>query len=283
MRAWRALDRFEGRAALRTWLFGIATNVCIDMMQRRPASGAADGPVVARIGEQPGGGARGPTCRGSDRRSTPASGWTPPTPPRRTIARDSVRVAFVAALQHLPARQRAVLILRDVLRWRAGEVADAPGHDDGRGEQHAAPGAVGPGRRPRRPGRAAAAARRGPGGGRPLRRRVRAARHGSRSCACCATTPPSTCRRTCCGSTGPRRSPGGSREHLGPCNGHVFRPVAVNGTPALPSTDRPYPAARPSRSGCRSSRWPRAASSPSTPSSTRRCSRCSGCRPPGSG
>jgi RNA polymerase sigma-70 factor, ECF subfamily len=123
VRAWRAFDRFEGRAALRSWLYRIATNVCLDMLssrQRRarpmdlgPAS-SADGPL-------------GPML--------PEVTWIEPIPDGRVIpeaadpadlavARESVRLAFVAALQHLPARQRAVLILREVLRWHADEVAE---------------------------------------------------------------------------------------------------------------------------------------------------------------
>jgi RNA polymerase sigma-70 factor, ECF subfamily len=122
-RAWRNLDSFEGRSTLRTWLHRIATNVCLDMVsarQRRarpmdlgPASTVAEATLTAR----------------------PEVTWIDPIPDRRvvadpsdpaevTVTRESVRLAFVAALQHLPARQRAVLLLRDVLRWQAKEVAD---------------------------------------------------------------------------------------------------------------------------------------------------------------
>jgi RNA polymerase sigma-70 factor, ECF subfamily len=123
VRAWRALDRFEGRSALRSWLYRIATNVCLDMLgskQRRarpmdlgPAL-TADHPLGAPL---------------------PETAWIEPVPDTRVVpdggdpadvavARESVRLAFVAALQHLPPRQRAVLILREVLRWRATEVAE---------------------------------------------------------------------------------------------------------------------------------------------------------------
>ncbi len=123
VRAWRAIDRFEGRSALRSWLYRIATNVCLDMLgskQRRarpmdlnPAL-TADHPLGAPL---------------------PETAWIEPVPDARVVpdggdpadvalARESVRLAFVAALQHLPARQRAVLILREVLRWRASEVAE---------------------------------------------------------------------------------------------------------------------------------------------------------------
>ncbi len=123
VRAWRSYDRFEGRAALRSWLYRIATNVCLDMLgssQRRarpmdmgPAQPAAAGlkaplPETAWVEPEP------------DARVVPAGG----DPAEIAVARESVRLAFVAALQHLPPRQRAVLILREVLRWHADEVAE---------------------------------------------------------------------------------------------------------------------------------------------------------------
>jgi RNA polymerase sigma-70 factor (ECF subfamily) len=121
-RAWKSLDRFEGRSSLRTWLFRIATNVCFDSLdagrrRARPmdlnAAGSHDSPIGAPL---------------------PETSWVLPAPDGRVIetdvdpadqivARESIRLAFVAALQHLPPRQRAVLILQDVLRWRATEVA----------------------------------------------------------------------------------------------------------------------------------------------------------------
>ena len=123
VRAWRALDRFEGRAALRSWLYRIATNVCLDMLngrQRRalpmdmgPASTADStlGPTLsdgAWVEPMP------------DARLEPTGG----DPAELAVARESIRLAFVAALQHLPPRQRAVLILREVLSWHASEVAE---------------------------------------------------------------------------------------------------------------------------------------------------------------
>jgi RNA polymerase sigma-70 factor (ECF subfamily) len=122
MRAWRSRDRFEGRAALRSWLYRIATNVCLDMLKgrqrrERPMDlGPAREPVEANL-------------------NVPAEmKWVEPIPERLVAAeadpaeaavrRESIRLAFVAALQHLPARQRAVLILREVLRWEASEVAE---------------------------------------------------------------------------------------------------------------------------------------------------------------
>lgn len=122
LRAWRAIDGFEGRAKLRTWLYRIASNVCFDMLgssQRRArpmdltGPGPADGPPGELLSEatwiQP----------MPDARMAPTAG----DPGEVAIAHETVRLAFVAALQFLPPRQRAVLLLRDVLSWRAGEVA----------------------------------------------------------------------------------------------------------------------------------------------------------------
>ncbi|MBG0814311.1 sigma-70 family RNA polymerase sigma factor [Planomonospora sp. ID82291] len=123
LRAWRSLDRYdERRAALRTWLYRIATNVCLDMLRsaqrRAPAmdlSQAADAgagigaPLPERVWIQP----------VPDGLVLPADG----DPEETAVRRETVRLAFVAALQHLPPRQRAVLILRDVLCWKAEEVA----------------------------------------------------------------------------------------------------------------------------------------------------------------
>ncbi len=122
LRAWRALPRFADDDALRPWLYRIATNVCIDMLNGRARRAL---PMdVARVGTRAG--------RLIDRR--PASEWVEPAPDslvlptiadpaERAVARESVRLAFIAALQRLAPRQRAVLILRDVLHWRAAEVA----------------------------------------------------------------------------------------------------------------------------------------------------------------
>jgi RNA polymerase sigma-70 factor, ECF subfamily len=123
VRAWRNADRFEGRSALRSWLYRIATNVCLDQLRgrKRRASPMDMGPSV------PADSPLGPRL--------PAHTWVGPVPDERVLdlegdpadvasARESIRLAFVAALQKLPARQRAVLILREVLRWQATEVAD---------------------------------------------------------------------------------------------------------------------------------------------------------------
>jgi RNA polymerase sigma-70 factor (ECF subfamily) len=122
VRAWRAFDRFEGRSSVRSWLYRIASNVCFDMLKgrRRRAlpidimeMGHADGPVDPPTSESMW---IGPV---PDRRVLNASG-----PAEEAEERESVRLAFVAALQHLPPRQRAVLILREVLKWKASEVAE---------------------------------------------------------------------------------------------------------------------------------------------------------------
>ena len=123
VRAWRSIDAFEGRAALRSWLYRIASNVCFDMLKgrRRRAMpidlmepGRGDGTVGGTLPEHVW---IGPI---PDSRIM----TTPDDPEERAVARETVRLAFVAALQHLPARQRAVLILREVLKWKASEVAE---------------------------------------------------------------------------------------------------------------------------------------------------------------
>jgi RNA polymerase sigma-70 factor, ECF subfamily len=122
MRAWRGLDRFEGRSALRSWLYRIATNVCIDMAgsRQRRARPMDLGPAAENATHP------GPAL--------PEVTWLEPVPDGAllpegdpadvAVARETIRLAFVAALQHLPPRQRAVLVLREVLRWPASEVAE---------------------------------------------------------------------------------------------------------------------------------------------------------------
>ncbi|MEP6761772.1 MAG: sigma-70 family RNA polymerase sigma factor [Sporichthyaceae bacterium] len=124
VRAWRAIDRFDGRSSLRSWLYRIATNVCFDMLgsKKRRAfpvdmSPSASPPVHTSLGPQ--------LTEGSWVEPIDDGRVAPETTDPAEIAesRESIRLAFVAALQHLPAKQRAVLILRDVLRWKADEVA----------------------------------------------------------------------------------------------------------------------------------------------------------------
>jgi RNA polymerase sigma-70 factor (ECF subfamily) len=125
VRAWRAVDRFDGRSSLRSWMYRIATNVCFDALNGRknralPMDMSADpsAPVMSSLGTP-----------------LPETTWVEPVPdgsvlPETSdpadlaIGRESVRMAFVAALQHLPPAQRAVLVLREVLRWKADEVAE---------------------------------------------------------------------------------------------------------------------------------------------------------------
>jgi RNA polymerase sigma-70 factor, ECF subfamily len=124
VRAWRSLDRLQGGGALRSWLYKIATNVCLDSLDGRkrralPVDLSAEpfAPVEASLdGVLPDGAWVEPAL---DRQVMPVGG----DPADLAVQRESVRLAFVAALQFLPPRQRAVLILRDVLRWRADEVA----------------------------------------------------------------------------------------------------------------------------------------------------------------
>ena len=127
VRAWRGLDRFEGRAALRSWLYRIATNVCLDMLGDRKKRARPMDITDSRTADLHNLGA--PLAETT---------WIQPIPDEHALApdrdpaelaeaRETIRLAFVAALQHLPPRQRAVLILRDVLRWRASEVAELLG------------------------------------------------------------------------------------------------------------------------------------------------------------
>lgn len=118
LRAWKARDAFEGRASVRTWLYRIATNACLDVLARRPRrvlpdqlgpAGEPDGPVTAA--DLP---------------------WLEPYPDRlldgagpddAVVERETIELAYLAAVQYLPPRQRATLILRDVLGWPAKETA----------------------------------------------------------------------------------------------------------------------------------------------------------------
>jgi RNA polymerase sigma-70 factor, ECF subfamily len=123
LRAWRSIERFEGRSSLRSWLYTIATNVCLDMLdskQRRARpmdlseARSPDGPIGEIL---------------------PETTWIEPVPDELVVpesgdpaaiaqSRETIRLAFVAALQHLPPRQRAALILCEVLHWKAAEVAE---------------------------------------------------------------------------------------------------------------------------------------------------------------
>jgi RNA polymerase sigma-70 factor, ECF subfamily len=130
LRAWRGLGTFENRVGLRPWLYRIATNVCLDMLKGRGRRALPMDVAPAASGR-----AWGQSHEGSLGRARSEATWVQPIPDDRIVApdadpadmallRESVRLAFIAALQHLGPRQRAVLILRDVLHWRAGAVAD---------------------------------------------------------------------------------------------------------------------------------------------------------------
>src|ERR1700677_4194353 len=124
LRAWRAADGFEGRSSVRSWLYRIATNICLDMLRSRQRRalpmdlGPASPPKESLLGG-----------------FLPEEMWVTPIPDASVlpehgdpaeiaVARDSIRLAFVTALQHLPPKQRAALILCEVLRWQASEVAE---------------------------------------------------------------------------------------------------------------------------------------------------------------
>ena len=120
VRAWRGLERFDGRSSMRTWLYKIATNVCLDSARARRARPVEEGPV----------------CTVEDALETrPRTHWLEPIadaravpadadPAERVVLRESIRLAFVAALQNLPPKQRAALLLTEVLGWSAVEVAE---------------------------------------------------------------------------------------------------------------------------------------------------------------
>ncbi|MFF0446934.1 sigma-70 family RNA polymerase sigma factor [Streptomyces sp. NPDC004609] len=126
VRAWRSIEKFEGRSSLRSWLYRIATNVCLDMLnagnrRARPMDMSGPTPVAQ-----------------AQLNARPEVTWLEPVPDGRVlpsvadpaetaVERETIRLAFVAALQHLPPKQRAVLILREVLAWKASEVAELLG------------------------------------------------------------------------------------------------------------------------------------------------------------
>jgi RNA polymerase sigma-70 factor (ECF subfamily) len=125
LRAWKGYDRFEGKSSVRTWLHRVATNTCLTSLegrQRRPLPtglGAPNSQPTDELVER---------SEVSWLEPLPESSYDDPADPLTIVSsRESVRLAFVAALQHLSPRQRAVLVLRDVLQWRAAEVADAIG------------------------------------------------------------------------------------------------------------------------------------------------------------
>ena len=233
LRAWRALDRFEGRAALRSWLYRIATNVCLDMLNGRER----------RARPMDLGPAREPVIENLD--SLPEVTWIEPVPDglvapdgdpaEVAVSRETIRLAFVAALQHLPPRQRAVLILCEVLGWKATEVAELletsvasvnSALQRARATLETKGLVAG--------GRGATARRAGPGAARPLRRGVRALRHGGAHLADPRGRDAVDAAVLACGCAAATTS---SRWWLGPgigCRGsRVIPTIAANGCPAF--------------------------------------------------
>jgi RNA polymerase sigma-70 factor (ECF subfamily) len=115
IRAWKSQDTFQGRSSVRTWLYRIATNVCLTNLEGRPRR-----PLPAGLGTED-------QMAGDALETGHEVTWLEPVPDAAVLVaeKDTIRLAFVAALQYLPTRQRAVLILRDVLRWSAAETAEA--------------------------------------------------------------------------------------------------------------------------------------------------------------
>jgi RNA polymerase sigma-70 factor, ECF subfamily len=131
VRAWRGLGRLEDRAGLRPWLYRIATNVCLDMLKGR---GRRALPMDLSPASASTGWGRGASLEFALGTTRPEATWVQPIPDHLVsspgdpadvaVSRESIRLAFIAALQHLVPRQRAALILRDVMSWRANEVAE---------------------------------------------------------------------------------------------------------------------------------------------------------------
>ncbi|MFD5541579.1 RNA polymerase subunit sigma-70, partial [Streptomyces sp. NPDC127079] len=134
VRAWRSYDKFEGRSSLRSWLYRIATNVCLDMLnagnRRARPMDLSESTPLAQAALSP----------------RPDNTWLEPVPDARVlptvddpaeaaVAKESIRLAFMAALQQLPPKQRAVLILREVLAWKGGGGGASRGRLHRRGEK----------------------------------------------------------------------------------------------------------------------------------------------------
>jgi RNA polymerase sigma-70 factor (ECF subfamily) len=247
VRAWRSLADFEGRSALRSWLYRIATNVCLDQLNGRkrralPMDLAGDPypPVPASL---------------AGRR--PMTAWVEPVldrqvlpedddPAEQAVARESIRLAFIAALQHLPPRQRAVLILREVLRWKADEVA---------GLLDTTVASVNSALQRARATLADLEARPAPRSldddDRELLARYLDAfeRYDIESFSCCTRTPPSTCPLSRCGSAGHRTSAPGCGARAASARGRRCSSPRPTGRRRWPSTG-PARVAVTSRGGC---------------------------------
>ena len=271
-----AADRFEGRSSLRTWLYRIATNVCLDHIegrQRRARPMDVEPLVEDGLGQ----------VRPESDWVLPApDGWAVPTgvdPADEAVAKESIHLAFVAALAHLPASQRAVLILREVLRWQADEVAallDTTVASVNSALQRARAtlerglDVDWPARRPRRRGQ--------PRHSSPATSTPSSATTSTPSPPCSTRTPPvdAALRPV---AAGPRPGRPLARRPGSGCRVAAGAPWRPTGRRRSASTGRAAGAGHePGR--CRSSRDRRHGRWPSTPSSTPSgCSRCSACRP----
>ena len=182
---------------MRTWLYRIATNVCLTNLENKPRR-----PLPAGLGTPD-------QMAGDALEQNHEIAWLEPVPDAAVVVaeRDTIRLAFVAALQHLPARQRAVLILRDVLRWSAAEIAEAldttvAAVNSALQRAHAQMEERGLTAETVEPDLDDAAAR----PARPVRRRVLAQGHRPRSSACSRPRRSGRCRRSPAGTSAPRTS-----------------------------------------------------------------------------
>ena len=199
LRAWKASASFQGRSSVRTWLYRIATNVCLTNLEGRPRR-----PLPAGLGTAD-------QMAGDALEQDHEIAWLEPVPDAAVVVaeRDSIRLAFVAALQHLPARQRAVLILRDVLRWSAAEVAEALDTTVGRGQLRAPARARPDGRaRADRGHRRAGPRRTGSGCCSTSTSTRSGARTSTRSSGCSRPRRSGRCRRSPAGTSATRTSAG---------------------------------------------------------------------------
>ena len=242
LRAWRGLARFEGRSSLRSWLYTIATNSSLNLIARRPKQRVL--PLDYGPSTDPHDGIGLPPAETVWVDPYPDEGLGledgPAGPEARYELRESVELAFVAALQHLPANQRAALILREVLGFSAREVAeslDTTVASVNSALQRARKTIDDDAARAEPAGHAARARRRAPARARGgLHGRDAAGRRGGGRCRCSPRTRPGRCRRSRPGSAATRRSAGFM--HFGPLSGdwrwrHV--PTRANGQPAVGS------------------------------------------------